>query len=100
MRSNIVRTTSGARVPDSCVTASTPVGARYISPLHSLAPPGHERVVDPDLVETAGDDEVDKVVDRLRAVVEARRREEDDRARLVQRGESLQGDRGEGGLRR
>src|SRR3972149_4753211 len=95
MRSNIVRTTPGARVPDSCVTASTSVGARYISPLHSLAPPGHERVVDPDLVEAARDDEVDEVVDRLRAVVEARRREENDRARFVQRRQSPKMDGGE-----
>ena len=40
-----------------------------------LAPAPHERVVDPELVEAARGDEVDEIVDRVRPVVEARRRE-------------------------
>ena len=52
MRSNIPRTASGASVPDS-----------WVMP---IAPARDERVVDPDLVEAARDDEVDEVVDRSR----------------------------------
>ena len=40
-----------------------------------LAPARHERVVDADLVEARRDDEVDEILDRLGAVVEAGRRE-------------------------
>ena len=39
---------------------------------HWLPPARRQRLVDADLVENPGDDEVDEVVDRLRAVVEAR----------------------------
>ncbi len=42
-------------------------------------------MLEAELVEAARDDEVDEVADRLRPVVEARRGEEDHRARLVQR---------------
>ena len=80
------RTVSGASVPDSYVTR--------------LAPARDERIVDPDLVEAARDDEVDEVVDRLGAVVEAGRGEEDDRAGLVQRREPAEVDRGERRLAR
>src|SRR5213082_1941358 len=60
MRSNIVRTASGASVIGS-----------------PLSPPRHERVLEPDVVENARDDEVDEIVDGPGAVVEAGREEED-----------------------
>ena len=59
----------------------------------SLTPPLRERVLEPELVERAADDEVDEVVDRLGSVVEARREEEDRRARLAQREHVAQVDR-------
>ena len=41
-------------------------------------------MLDPELVEAARDDEVDQLLDRVRAVVEARRQEEDRRAGLLE----------------
>src|SRR6476469_420209 len=66
MRSNIVRTASGASLPVSTVNSVLP-------------PAAHELVVETELVEAAPDDEVHQVVDRACAVVEARSEEEDDR---------------------
>ena len=85
MRSNIPRTSAGSSLPVSCV---------------SLTPPRDQRVLDAELVEAARDDEVDEVVDRVGAVVEAGRGEEDHGARLVQRREPAQVDRRERRLAR
>jgi hypothetical protein len=46
-----------------------------------LAPPAHERLVDSQLIETSRYHEVDQIVDGLGAMVEARGREDDRRAR-------------------
>ena len=67
---------------------------------HDCAPARDERVLEPDLVEHAADDEVDEVVDRLGAVVEARREEEDRRAGAAQREHVLEVDRRERRLAR
>ena len=85
MRSNMPRTSSAASDPDSCVMC---------------APPLDELVVDPELVETARDDEVDEVLDGVRAVVEARGGEEDHGAGFVERCEAAQVDRGQRRLAR
>src|SRR6266540_5272036 len=54
------------------------------SDAHSAPPSLHQPNIQPQLVERTADDEVDKVVDALRSVVEARRQKEDRRARLPQ----------------
>ena len=64
------------------------------------APPPDERGVDAELVEAARDDEVDEVLDRLGAVVEARRGEEDHGAGVVERREPAEVDRRERRLAR
>src|SRR5512132_1344584 len=89
MRSNIVRTASGASLPVSTVISVLP-------------PAAHELVLEAELVEAPSDDEVDEIVHREalacvapqrtcrlcrfvrleRPVVEARREKEDDRTRL------------------
>src|SRR4029453_14331355 len=87
MRSNIVRTASGASLP--------------VSTLISVLPPAaHELVFEPELVEAAADDEVDEVVHRLGAVVEAGREEEHDRAGLAPAPHVLQVDQRERRLAR
>src|SRR5207247_9105327 len=70
IRSNSVRTASGASLPLSTVT--------------SVASPTCGLVLDAELVEAARDDKVDELVDRLRAVVEAGRQEEDRRTGLLE----------------
>src|SRR5215204_5475077 len=70
MRSNIVRTASGASLPLSTLTSVLP-------------PAAHELVVQAKLVEAPSDDEVHEVVHRACAVVEAWREEEHHRARLA-----------------
>src|SRR5687768_7576399 len=50
-----------------------PVGASCVD-----APLADELVLQPELVEAPADDEVDELIDRLPAVVEAGRREQDD----------------------
>src|SRR5215208_1614524 len=87
MRSNIVRTASGASLPVSTLTSVLP-------------PAAHQLVLEPQLVEAAPDDEVHKVVNRARAVVEARRKKEHDRARLPNAQHVLEVDRRERRLAR
>ena len=87
IRSNMVRTPSGWRMPLSW---------RH----RPLAPARHQGVVDADLVEGAGDDEVDEILDRLRTVVEAGCGEQDHRSCLVQGREPAEMDRRERRLTR
>src|SRR5207247_8817214 len=70
IRSNSVRTASGASLPLSTVT--------------SVASPTCGLVLDAELVESARDDKVSALVDRVRAVVEAGRQEEDRRTGLLE----------------
>src|SRR2546428_7624651 len=120
MRSNIERTASGARVTTcpfrtwhhsglaKCPKrpSTRPLRTWHHSgvatcPKRSwLAPARDERVLEPDVVEGARDDEVDEVVDGLRARVEPRREEEDRRARAAQRQHVLEVDRRQRGLAR
>src|SRR6478735_7764486 len=68
MRSNMVRTASGPNLPLSTVTSG-------LSPARGL-------VLDPELIEAAGDDEIDELIDGLGPVVEARCEEENRRPSL------------------
>src|SRR6266542_5717449 len=69
MRSNMRRTPAAGSLP--------------VSTLTSVSPPLDQLDVEAELVEGATDDEVDKVMDGLSAVVEARREEEHRCARLL-----------------
>src|SRR5919201_6963366 len=114
IRSNIVRTASGGRTPLWTLTSRPPAGERFdrsfqtaarakpvrperdiASDVSRLTPTRNERVLDAELIEAACDDEVDEVVHRVGAVVEAGRREEHDRAGLPQPEHVLEVDRRE-----
>src|SRR5437016_5282058 len=69
-----------------------PRGKPAVSPV-SFAPPFDERVLQTEQVEGTPDDEVHEVIHRLRAVVEARRQEEDRRSGLSEREHVLEVDR-------
>src|SRR3954454_6825144 len=66
----------------------------------SLSPSLRQRVLEAELVERAADDEVDEILHRLGAVVEARREKEDRRARLTECEHVAQVDRRERRLAR
>src|SRR5207248_4320557 len=87
IRSNIARTPSAGSLPDSTL-------------MSALAPAAHQLVLEPQLVEAASDDEVDQVVHRACAVVEARREEEHDGAGLLHAEHVLEVDQREGRLAR
>src|SRR5262245_9461967 len=87
MRSNIDRTASGASLPVSTLTSGLP-------------PAAHQLLVEPELVETASDHEVHELIDRLGAVVEARREEEHGRPGLAHAQHVLEVDRRERRLAR
>src|SRR4051812_48895057 len=100
MRSNIVRTASGARVT-CCPLRTGPGSGNETWPKPSLlAPARHERVLEADVVERPRGDEVDEVVDGLGTVVEAGREEEDRGAGAPQRKHVLEVDRRERRLSR
>src|SRR5437867_570464 len=76
------------RTPKPTVAASNEPSAKGRA---SRSP--RQRIFYPELIEAAGDDEVDEVLDRLGPVIEAGRGEEDHGAGLLQRGEAVQVDR-------
>src|SRR5688500_2667496 len=90
--------TSGRSSP--CVSEMMPISTLLLLQLRPLAaaPARRQRVLHLQVVENAGDDEVDEVVDAARAVVEAGRGREDHRAGAGEPGHVLEVDERKRGL--
>src|SRR5215218_2103833 len=111
IRSNMARTRSGGSVPLSIAASRGPLTcvpmghSRSVSrsgapspciPMCHLLPPApNQHIVDTKLIQSSRNNEVEQVVDRLGAVVEARREEQDRRARASGGQHGLEVDRRE-----
>src|SRR5437867_4349236 len=87
----MVRTPSGGSVPVLIVSSGS--SWPCVDKDNLLAPALDERVVQPELIQSASNDEIDEVLNGLCSVVEARRQEEDRGARALRRQHRLEVDR-------